>query len=1338
MQKEESKRHADDSSDEGQMEVDLNAKFRKQVESDKHRMEKAKEDFQQLIQRYLVGNPAIPKSHKVDECEIRFGTNTFSGRELSKIDYDNVVKQIIRSGFLSENPDGTQMLRINYQDSLTDPNKMSNIRAEIVGLDLVQEYCKSNNIEKLVEMPSNRMNKILFTRKSNIKDDKGQWHKAVDMFDMGFRVDHKTEENFNVKVPFINNVVRTWSDRKKTFRYMNRVRFSSPDFPVFIDLSIIKTSKRYNKRKGQEDNLLEGGAQGGEGRRFRPQTTSIYIPTYTIQDAQVFDNPEFYEIEIEIDNKRVGLGTPYDTSEKLMDALRKVIRIILCGIQKCNYPISFSERDLILNEYMKVIKTAHKTKDPHDRKQVEEEPEYIYRKVAINNKRELFENFVFIGPGSITLQRENLKPKGEGTETKGSLHTSVLKDYTVTDKADGERKLLFINSEGRIYLIDSNFNVEFTGLHTAEKTLFLSIVDGEHIKTDDTGEPIQLYAAFDLYYINKHNFREKMFYPESVDDLPANYRLTVLKQLIENLKPSSLVNETRVIKWKEMKKNGQSIWLDIKSGKTTLIKPVQKYSCLLRIQIKHFEVVSPMKSIFECCANIMKRKRDKLIKYNTDGLIFTPTNTGVGGTGPGLVGPTSNVTWELSFKWKPAEMNTVDFLVTIKKDPATGKDEVFNVFTSGISADGLQIIEQYKTLELMCGYSERDDGFLNPYNDVIEDNIPQPTNKGKSNYQNKKDYIPYLFIPSDPYDGKAYSCPIKIRDDGLMVSEEGEYFQEFMIVEFRYEVEEKKWIPLRVRYDKTAKLKNGEKQFGNAYRVANSNWHSIHYPITEEMITTGQGIPDLTIDEGVYHKGNDNNHTQGLRDFHNLYVKKQLIMGVSQRDDSLIDFAVGMAGDLSKWMAAKLGFVFGIDISRDSIHNQKRGACSRYLNIRRDNTEMPGALFVVGDSGLNIRNGTAFQSDKDKQVTAAVFGKGSKDPKVVGKGTVKYYGKGEQGFNISSCQFALHYFFENPTKLTGFIQNLAECTEINGFFIGTCYDGETIFKMLNKKKEEESITFMTEDRSGHKVKICEIVKKYNDTGFPADISSLGYAIDVYQESINKMAREYLVNFTYFCQIMENYGFVLITKDEARQMGFPNPTGLFDQLYEVMKQDIRRDPTIEPNYKDAPFMTMAERSVSFMNRYFIFKKVITKDAAKQTRLLLSSTDELDFAQNTEMGDLEEEIKRQQKVMPVVRGQIKKLRVRVKLQKMPSDLFSLPSESPLELESPEENKQKVEDTVAAVEEEPEVAAAAAAEEPEVVAAAVEEPQEKKPEKKVRKKKEPTEAKKRVQEMLNKMKK
>ena len=33
------------------------------------------------------------------------------------------------------------------------------------------------------------------------------------------------------------------------------------------------------------------------------------IPTYTIQEADVFNNLEHYEIELEIDNTRIGTGT---------------------------------------------------------------------------------------------------------------------------------------------------------------------------------------------------------------------------------------------------------------------------------------------------------------------------------------------------------------------------------------------------------------------------------------------------------------------------------------------------------------------------------------------------------------------------------------------------------------------------------------------------------------------------------------------------------------------------------------------------------------------------------------------------------------------------------------------------------------------------------------------------------------------------------------------------------------------------------------------------------------------------------------------------------------------
>ena len=36
------------------------------------------------------------------------------------------------------------------------------------------------------------------------------------------------------------------------------------------------------------------------------------------------------------------------------------------------------------------------------------------------------------------------------------------------------------------------------------KELFNSLLDGEHIKNNKHGDAINLYAAFDIYYINKN------------------------------------------------------------------------------------------------------------------------------------------------------------------------------------------------------------------------------------------------------------------------------------------------------------------------------------------------------------------------------------------------------------------------------------------------------------------------------------------------------------------------------------------------------------------------------------------------------------------------------------------------------------------------------------------------------------------------------------------------------------------------------------------------------------------------------------------------------------------
>ena len=93
--------------------------------------------------------------------------------------------------------------------------------------------------------------------------------------------------------------------------------------------------------------------------------------------------------------------------------------------------------------------------------------------------RELTNRKYFVGPSSISLELVNIIEKKEDQNA-----VSIREPYTVTDKADGERKLLFIASNGNMYLINVNMKVEFTGCKTDNKTIFNTIVDGEHVKYD--------------------------------------------------------------------------------------------------------------------------------------------------------------------------------------------------------------------------------------------------------------------------------------------------------------------------------------------------------------------------------------------------------------------------------------------------------------------------------------------------------------------------------------------------------------------------------------------------------------------------------------------------------------------------------------------------------------------------------------------------------------------------------------------------------------------------------------------------------------------------------------
>jgi hypothetical protein len=1064
--------------------------------------------FEKLVNTYYAQEPFTKYSKKNLELEVKFGTKGV--KYLTKIDYDNVIRKLKSFGFTSNNEQGAYMLRIQneFLDSVSGRFKESNIRTELLGLNSIQEYCKSNDVKKLLsDSQYNRC--VSFVKKDAvfIKDDKVR---DVNFNDFNFRISLKSEESLGVADKITRNIIENWEKTKKTlFRYINRVTFAHPDYPINADISIVKNSRKEN---------------------------DAFVKVYRTDESGVFTNIETYEIELEIDNSKIGPGTLFNSPEKIVQAIRKVIKFVLMGLQGTNFPISYTEQKMVLQSYMKMI--YGDDFDPTD-----------YKKGRIFNSN-------FIGPSSYTLQMQNVVSLDEHM-----IVPNIRNNYVVTDKADGDRHLLYISGNGKMYLINTNMNVIFTGAVTKEKAAFNTLIDGELVLHNKLGDFINLFAAFDIYYMQNNDIRSYSFIPATAEDNKAKSRYPLMKNVFRVLNAVSIIE-------------GE-------------ISP-------MRFESKGFHPRNPSDNIFSACNYILTREKEGAYEYNTDGLIFTPAFLGVGSNSIGKAGPLKKVTWEYSLKWKPPKYNTIDFLVTTKKT-ANEEDIVTPIFSDGMDTTNISQLKQYKTIILRCGFSQRDHIYLNPCQDVLDDKLPE-----FSDAENENTYEPKRFYPTDPYDETAGICNIMLRKDdsdtNQMFTEEEQVFEDNTIVEFSYNPDAEpgwRWVPLRVRYDKTAELRQGGKNYGNAYNVANSNWKSIHNPVTEEMITTGAKIPDFIGDENVYYnRTTASTKTRALRDFHNLYVKLLLVTSVSKKGDTLIDYACGKGGDFSKWIKAQLSFVFGIDVHADNLENKIDGACARFLNLRKKFQNMPYALFVNGNSTANIRNGSAMMNDKAVEITKAIFGEGTKESDKIGKAVARQYGKGAEGFSISSCQFAIHYFFENQTTFQNFMRNVAECTKIGGYFIGTSYDGKLLFNKLKNKEIGDGVEIVEDG-----TKIWEIKKQYNSDNFEDDISCLGYRIDVFQESINKSFSEFLVNYDYLNRIMEDYGFKLVEREEARTMGLPEGSGLFSELFMNMQEEVKRNRSKEKDYGEALQMNAYEKKISFLNRYFVYKKIRNVNAAK---------------------------------------------------------------------------------------------------------------------------------------------
>ena len=890
--------------------------------------------------------------------------------------------------------------------------------------------------------------------------------------------------------------------------------------------------------------------------------------------------------EIDVDGQSGGGGkkTEKDLLTSILDTLEETVNHLSLVIYDTNELLSYKLKEDIIYEYRKLTKQKAKY-------------------------------FTFIGPQPITLNKEGLDINNPG---------SILVDFAVTEKADGERYELFI-IDGSGYLINSKKEVIDTGCYFGNidgKWL----LDGEYITKDKFNEPIRLYMIFDVYWCDIKGIgipKEAHTLPFITRDPDDNRsRKYILDKFMETV---------------EMK------------GKTNLPKwaPVKSRECPTEIRLKTYEFgyqsesteekINPKNigkdkyiQIFKSSRGILKKDKEGHFPYRIDGLIYLPTRLSVRGSIENVNSIKIYGTWDYNYKWKESKENTIDFQIKVKTD--INKGQITEIIQKYVDrGSGKRSLEEYKTVELYVGYKEIDDKNINYCMKVMD------------NYQRSKDTIQKFNYNSEEEEKYNETNIPLVNGKMLCDNFEKSEIKDGDLVEMRFNPNAKNgmyWEPIRVRKDKL------KPQY---FIPANNIWKTIKDPITEDMITGNKIIKGDTslVDGGLYYiERNDDLlvHSYPLRRFHN-YVKSRLISGICSSirgKIKVMDLSIGRGGDIQKYLEThNVSFLFAIDISSNIDE-----ACKRFYRI---NNKECKPVIVRGDTSKNIQNSEYCDVDEstkeDKEhceiMTNIIYGKETAIPKKYMEIRQKYFGIAEGGFDIISSQFSMHYYFQSRRTFDGFIRNLKENIKKGGYFIGTCYDGKKIFdhfKLLEDKypdisdetsdeeeseetteetTEESEIEINSQDMKELREKIMfkdergnivyKIEKKYDINNFEykegEEGNMFGQVIDVYMDSIGQTIPEYLVNFDFFVKVMDENGFKPVVPPSVNRKyssifkkdNFDNRNiGEFKNIISKIPEIEKTDNDFNGKYSPAKDMyrTYSKNPMEILssfNNYFVFQK-----------------------------------------------------------------------------------------------------------------------------------------------------
>ncbi len=695
-----------------------------------------------------------------------------------------------------------------------------------------------------------------------------------------------------------------------------------------------------------------------------------------------------------------------------------------------------------------------------------------------------------IGPQPITIQRANLQPP----EDVGLDQVTILDgQYAVTDKADGERGLLYIDSQGACYVLDGRLRVMATGVTCSSHAD--CILDVEVLPT------ISTILVFDAYVVDGAVVATLPLI--SKGDPLAQDRVSLMRAITEG----------------------------VSGGKTQL-------------QLKE-HVPLDGKDPFASCRVVLNKKGRA---YRTDGLILTPISLGAGCDLPGQKRAKLQGAWHRQLKWKPPEENTIDFL--IRFDGRTVVKDADGVARAAIRG------------KLFVGFNPTQDALITP-----EHYVALRSSSAANAAANASPEMRYQSVPFPAPDADVINLELT-EDDSVPRCSNGDIISSDSVVECRWD-DHNGWRPIRVRLDK---------QTGNNIKIAMDNWRSIQEPVLEQHITGKDKCPPPSEDRtgAVYYARSTTSTavdradlgTSRLARFHS-WVKAQLIDAFKGTGSSLFDVGCGRAGDLRKWSDARVQRVVGVDVTQDNLENPSGGAYSRLLSYAGPTK----CIFLLMDASKPLHDQQP-AGNEYADLAGLIWGK--KAPTNPSKAR-KFFQKdfaaaAVRGFDIVTCQFALHYFMRDEETLHIFADNVKRLLKPGGCFVATCLDGRRVHALLAKQATVVRGALWGLER-----------------GYPAGKTppKFGAQVTMYIDSINQRIPEYLVDPDVVVDVFAKHD--LVPDISVNPSALSSPIGGFDGLYD--------------RWPDTTRMTPEEEELSFLNMWLVFRhKPETPKAAKATSTL----------------------------------------------------------------------------------------------------------------------------------------